>query len=145
MRKSGGGNNEKLNTGDNIIYNPKLYRQFNIKVSTNMLGNVITPLGAFINKKMTNTLENNTYREKRVEIKAPGIMTRESITEALQTGLKVVDALLPIGRGQRELIIGDRQTGKTTIAIDTIINQKSVNSDIIDVFCIYNTQISYKR
>ena len=138
------GNSEKLNTGDNIIYNPKLYKQFNIKVSTNMLGNVITPLGAFINKRINNTLENNTHREKRVEIKAPGIMTRESITEALQTGLKVVDALLPIGRGQRELIIGDRQTGKTTIAIDTIINQKSGNSDIIDVFCIY-VAIGQKR
>ena len=65
-----------------------------------------------------------TTKRKRVEIKAPGIIPRKSVTEPMQTGLKSVDGLVPIGRGQRELIIGDRQTGKTAIAIDCIINQK---------------------
>lgn len=66
-----------------------------------------------------------TDKRQRVEIKAPGIIPRKSVNEPMQTGLKAVDGLVPIGRGQRELIIGDRQTGKTAIAIDTIINQKT--------------------
>jgi F-type H+-transporting ATPase subunit alpha len=73
-----------------------------------------------------------TTETRRVELKAPGIVTRRSVHEPLQTGIKAIDAMTPIGRGQRELIIGDRQTGKTAIAIDTIINQKDT-----DVFCIY--------
>src|SRR5207237_3481392 len=64
----------------------------------------------------------------RVEVKAPGIIPRRSVHEPVQTGLKAIDALVPIGRGQRELIIGDRQTGKTALAIDTILNQKEVNA-----------------
>ena len=64
---------------------------------------------------------------KRVEVKAPGIIPRQSVNQPMQTGLKAIDSLIPIGRGQRELIIGDRQTGKTAIAIDTIINQKEIN------------------
>jgi F-type H+-transporting ATPase subunit alpha len=70
-----------------------------------------------------------------IERKAPGIITRESIHEPLQTGIKAIDALLPIGRGQRELIIGDRQTGKTTIAIDAILNQKQLNKTTL--ICVY--------
>ena len=64
---------------------------------------------------------------KRVEVKAPGIIPRQSVNEPMQTGLKAIDSLIPIGRGQRELIIGDRQTGKTAVAVDTIINQKAIN------------------
>src|SRR5207253_7120447 len=69
---------------------------------------------------------------RRIEVRAPGVVTRQSVREPLQTGIKAIDAMIPIGRGQRELIIGDRQTGKTAVAIDTIINQKGQ-----DVFCIY--------
>ena len=85
------------------------------------LGNPIDGKGEIVSKEM-----------RRVELKAPGIVARKSVHEPLQTGIKAIDAMTPIGRGQRELIIGDRQTGKTAIAIDTIINQKST-----DVFCIY--------
>jgi F-type H+-transporting ATPase subunit alpha len=76
--------------------------------------------------------EITTPHMRKIEVKAPGIMPRESVSEPLQTGLKSIDSMVPIGRGQRELIIGDRQTGKTAVAIDTIINQKHT-----DVFCIY--------
>ena len=88
-----------------------------------------------------------TDKRKRVEIKAPGIIPRKSVNEPMQTGLKAVDGLVPIGRGQRELIIGDRQTGKTAIAIDTIINQKT-NFESGDttrqLFCVY-VAIGQKR
>ena len=80
-----------------------------------------------------------TDLSRRVEIKAPGIVDRQSVHEPLQTGLKAIDSMVPIGRGQRELIIGDRQTGKTAVAIDTIINQKNT-----DVYCIY-VAIGQKR
>ena len=76
--------------------------------------------------------EIHTDKTRPVEAPAPGVMQRKSVSEPLQTGLKAIDALVPIGRGQRELIIGDRQTGKTTIAIDTILNQKGQ-----DMICIY--------
>ena len=82
----------------------------------------------------------NSSEYKRVEVKAPGIMPRQSVSEPVQTGLKAIDSLVPIGRGQRELIIGDRQTGKTSIAIDTIINQKNIhdtNDENNKLFCIY--------
>merc|ERR1712060_1034513 len=82
----------------------------------------------------------NTQNRRRVELKAPGIIPRQSVHEPMTTGLKAVDSLIPIGRGQRELIIGDRQTGKTAIAIDTILNQKSVNAsaDVKNhLYCIY--------
>ena len=69
----------------------------------------------------------NAKEKRRIELKAPGIIPRQSVFEPMQTGIKALDALVPIGRGQRELIIGDRQTGKTAVAIDTILNQKSVN------------------
>jgi F-type H+-transporting ATPase subunit alpha len=81
-----------------------------------------------------------TKEKRRVEVKAPGIIPRKSVHEPMQSGLKVVDALVPIGRGQRELIIGDRQTGKTAVAIDTIINQKSIhdgNDESNKLYCIY--------
>lgn len=72
-----------------------------------------------------------------IERKAPGVITRESVTEPLLTGYKIVDSMLPIGRGQRELIVGDRQTGKTTIAIDTILSQQYFNVYDIEVYCVY--------
>src|SRR6185312_2028133 len=76
--------------------------------------------------------ELKTKEFRKVEIKAPGIVGRQSVKEPLQTGIKAIDSMIPIGRGQRELIIGDRQTGKTAVAIDTIINQKGKG-----VYCIY--------
>merc|ERR1712070_1123001 len=93
-----------------------------------MLGRVVDGLGNAIDGK--GAIADVTQR--RVELKAPGIIVRKSVHEPMQTGLKAVDSLVPVGRGQRELIIGDRQTGKTAIAIDTIINQKGG-----DVICIY--------
>ena len=92
------------------------------------MGRVVNALGAPIDGKGPIT----TPHSRPVELKAPGIVYRKGVHEPLQTGLKAIDALVPIGRGQRELIIGDRQTGKTAIAIDTIINQKGQN-----VYCFY--------
>ncbi|MDE5592282.1 MAG: F0F1 ATP synthase subunit alpha, partial [Helicobacter sp.] len=99
-----------------------------VPVGDGLMGRVVNALGEPIDGK--GNIEVNEYRF--MEEKAPGIMARKSVHEPLQTGLKAIDALVPIGRGQRELIIGDRQTGKTTVAIDTIINQKDQ-----DVVCIY--------
>lgn len=105
-----------------------------INVGDSMLGRVITPLGEPLDGKGPLTGE---LLEMPLERKAPGVIYRQPVTQPLQTGLKAVDAMIPIGRGQRELIIGDRQTGKTAIAIDAIINQKS-NYDAGDpVYCIY--------
>jgi F-type H+-transporting ATPase subunit alpha len=103
-------------------------RIIEVPVGESMVGRVIDALGNPIDGK--GPIE--TTETRRVELKAPGIVTRLSVHEPLQTGIKCIDAMTPIGRGQRELIIGDRQTGKTAIAIDTIINQKNT-----DVFCIY--------
>ena len=105
-------------------------------VGRGMLGRVVDGLGNAIDGK--GALGEVTQR--RVEIKAPGIIVRKSVHEPMQTGLKAVDSLVPIGRGQRELIIGDRQTGKTAIAIDTIINQKSINDgndESKKLYCVY--------
>jgi len=87
-----------------------------------MLGRVVDPLGNFIDGK---PVEKGKRVYKKVDIKAPGIIERQSVFESMQTGLKAIDSMVPIGRGQRELIIGDRQTGKTAVAIDAIINQKN--------------------
>jgi len=92
-----------------------------IPVSFNMLGRVVDPLGNFIDGKPVGNVKKVF---KKVDIKAPGIIERQSVFESMQTGLKAIDSMVPIGRGQRELIIGDRQTGKTAVAIDAIINQK---------------------
>lgn len=105
-----------------------------IKVGDGLLGRVITPLGEPIDGKGDITGE---LLEMPLERKAPGVIYRQPVTQPLQTGLKAIDAMIPIGRGQRELIIGDRQTGKTAIAIDAIISQKA-NFDAGDpVYCIY--------
>ncbi len=106
----------------------RLKKLMKVPVGDAIVGRVINTLGEPIDGK--GAIEANEYRF--VEEKAPGIMARKSVHQPLQTGLKAIDALVPIGRGQRELIIGDRQTGKTTVAIDTIINQKGQ-----DVICIY--------
>ena len=94
-----------------------------VPVGKGLLGRVVDALGNPIDGK--GALKN--VKRTRVEAKAPGIMPRQSVNEPMQTGLKAIDSLIPVGRGQRELIIGDRQTGKTAIAIDTFLNQKSTN------------------
>lgn len=103
-------------------------RTVSIGVSEEIIGRVINPLGNPIDGKEAYKIE--SYRD--IERLAPGVMVRESVNQPLQTGILAIDAMVPIGRGQRELIIGDRQTGKTAIAVDTIINQKDQ-----DVICIY--------
>ncbi|RZK45349.1 MAG: F0F1 ATP synthase subunit alpha, partial [Pedobacter sp.] len=105
-----------------------------IKVGEGMLGRVVNTLGEPIDGK--GPLAGELY-EMPLERKAPGVVFREPVKEPLQTGLKAIDAMIPIGRGQRELIIGDRQTGKTAIAIDTIINQKEFYAAGKPVYCIY--------
>ncbi|MDZ4749976.1 MAG: F0F1 ATP synthase subunit alpha [Flavobacteriales bacterium] len=105
-----------------------------IKVGEGMLGRVVNALGEPIDGKGPITGE--TY-EMPLERKAPGVIYRQPVKEPLQTGIKAIDAMIPIGRGQRELIIGDRQTGKTTVAIDTIINQKEFYDAGQPVYCIY--------
>ena len=106
-----------------------------IRVNDNMLGRVINPLGQAIDGKGDIDLSNAF--EMPLDRKAPGVIYRQPVKEPLQTGIKSVDSMIPIGRGQRELIIGDRQTGKTAIAVDTIINQKSFYEAGKPVFCIY--------
>ena len=107
-----------------------------VPVGKELLGRVVDALGNPIDGKGNIESQNRS----RIEVKAPGIIPRKSVSEPMQTGLKAIDSLIPIGRGQRELIIGDRQTGKTAIAIDTIINQKSINEsgdESKKLYCIY--------
>ncbi len=107
-----------------------------VPVGKELLGRVVDGLGNPIDGK--GPLK--TTQRSRVEVKAPGIIPRQSVSEPVQTGLKALDALVPVGRGQRELIIGDRQTGKTAVAIDTFINQKEVNKGTDEskkLYCIY--------
>jgi len=113
-------------------------------VGKNLLGRVVDALGNPIDGK--GDLDKKIER-KRVDVKAPGIIPRQSVNQPMQTGLKAIDSLIPIGRGQRELIIGDRQTGKTAVAIDTIINQKEINKSGEEkdkLYCIY-VAIGQKR
>ncbi|MCF8347458.1 MAG: F0F1 ATP synthase subunit alpha [Bacteroidales bacterium] len=125
------GETEDLNEGDSV----KRTRQIaSIKVGEGLLGRVVNTLGEPIDGK--GPVSGKTY-EMPLERKAPGVIYRQPVNEPLQTGIKAVDAMIPIGRGQRELIIGDRQTGKTAIAIDTIINQKEFFEKGEPVFCIY--------
>jgi proton translocating ATP synthase F1 alpha subunit len=111
------GNDRLIKEGDRVKATKKLLQ---FPVGVNLLGRIVDPLGNPLDGK-------GPLKAKKfisIEVKAPGIITRKSVHEPMQTGVKCVDSLVPIGRGQRELIIGDRQTGKTTIAIDAILNQK---------------------
>jgi len=134
------GNDREIQEGDTVTRTGAIV---DVPIGEEMLGRVFDALG--------NPIDGlgpvKTTKRKRVEIKAPGIIPRKSVNEPMQTGLKAVDGLVPIGRGQRELIIGDRQTGKTAIAIDTIINQKT-NFNTGDtqkqLFCVY-VAIGQKR
>ena len=115
-----------------------------VPVGKALLGRVVDALGNPIDGKGALT---GKVERKRVEVKAPGIIPRQSVSEPMQTGLKAIDSLIPVGRGQRELIIGDRQTGKTAVAIDTIINQKSINQSNDEkkkLYCVY-VAIGQKR
>jgi len=114
-----------------------------VPVGKGLLGRVVDALGNPIDGKGPI----KSAERKRVDVKAPGIIPRKSVNEPMATGLKAIDALIPIGRGQRELIIGDRQTGKTAIALDTILNQKSLNAQTdekIKLYCVY-VAIGQKR
>ena len=119
------GDDSYIKEGDTV---KRTKRIFEVPVGDGVVGRVVNPLGQPIDGKgpIKSTLS------RKVEIKAPGIVGRQSVKEPLQTGIKAIDSMVPIGRGQRELIIGDRQTGKTAVAVDTIINQKGKG-----VTCIY--------
>ncbi len=119
------GEANKIKEGDEV---KRTGRIVDVPVGEALLGRVVNALG----EPIDGLGPLDTALRRKVEIKAPGIMPRKSVHEPLQTGLKAIDSMVPIGRGQRELIIGDRQTGKTAVAIDTIINQKNT-----DVHCIY--------
>lgn len=125
------GSSEKIKEGYIVR---RTHRIASIRVGEGMLGRVIDPLGNPIDTDAPITGE---LTEMPLERKAPGVIYRQPVNEPLQTGLKAVDAMIPIGRGQRELIIGDRQTGKTSIAIDTIINQRANYEAGKPVYCIY--------
>jgi F-type H+-transporting ATPase subunit alpha len=123
------GNDRAVMQGDVVI---RTYEIMSIPLSLNMFGRVIDGLGHDLTKNSSEYLK-DVENSAKIDSKAIGIIERKSVSEPMQTGVKLVDSLIPIGCGQRELIIGDRQTGKTTIAIDTIINQK-LNGFL---YCIY--------
>jgi len=127
------GDDSVISQGDFVKTLGKLV---DVEVGDYLLGHVTDGLGHIIDTEEAVKTTEDTVR-KNVERKAPGVITRLSVTEPMLTGYKVIDSMLPIGRGQRELIIGDRQTGKSTLAIDTIINQKFTNAEEIEVFCVY--------
>ncbi len=126
------GEYENIREGDTV---KRTNRISEVPVGEPLIGRVVNPLGKPLDGK--GPIQSEHFR--KIEIKAPGIVKRQPVKEPLQTGIKAIDAMIPIGRGQRELIIGDRQIGKTQIALDTIINQKDS-----DVFCIY-VAIGQKR
>ena len=135
------GDDKSIKEGDTVKRTGSIV---DVPVGKELLGRVVDALGNPIDGK--ENLEKNIKR-KRVEVKAPGIIPRKSVGEPMQTGLKAIDSLIPVGRGQRELIIGDRQTGKTAVAIDTIINQKKINESDDEkkkLYCIY-VAIGQKR
>ena len=135
------GSDSSISEGDEVR---RLGEIVDVPVGKSLLGRVVNPLGEPIDGK--GPLKNITER-RRVDVKAPGIIPRKSVHEPVQTGLKAIDALIPVGRGQRELIIGDRQTGKTAVAIDTILNQKAVNAgddEKAKLYCVY-VAIGQKR
>ena len=134
------GNDTGIKEGDTVKRTGEIV---DVSVGKELLGRVVDGLGNPIDGKGTI----NAKEKRRIELKAPGIIPRQSVFEPMQTGIKALDALVPIGRGQRELIIGDRQTGKTAVAVDTILNQKSVNQSKNEkdkLYCIY-VAIGQKR
>jgi len=135
------GEDQEIREGDSV---KRTKRIVDVPVGKELLGRVVDALGNPIDGKP----EIKTNQRNRVEVKAPGIIPRQSVCEPMATGIKAIDSLVPIGRGQRELIIGDRQTGKTTIAIDTILNQKKINEQATreseKLYCIY-VAIGQKR
>ena len=134
------GDTEKIKEGDAVKRTGKIVE---VPVGKGLLGRVVDALGRPIDGK--GELQNVEYRQ--VEIKAPGIIARQSVSEPMQTGIKAIDSLIPIGRGQRELIIGDRQTGKTAIVVDTIINQAPAHlgsDEKQKLYCVY-VAIGQKR
>ncbi len=122
---------DDINEGDTV---KRTKRIASVRVSEAMIGRVINTIGETVDGK--GPIEGETF-EMPLERKAPGVIFRQPVEQPLQTGIKAIDSMIPIGRGQRELIIGDRQTGKTAIAIDTIINQKSFYDAGDPVYCIY--------
>ena len=135
------GDDRQIKEGDTVKRTKSIV---DVPVGKELLGRVVDGLGNPIDGK--GSLPSKINR-KRVEVKAPGIIPRKSVNEPMQTGLKAIDSLIPVGRGQRELIIGDRQTGKTAVAIDTIINQKEINKSGDEkkkLYCIY-VAIGQKR
>ena len=135
------GDDRKIKEGDIVKRTNAIV---DVPVGKELLGRVVDGLGNPIDGK--GTLSSKIER-KRVEVKAPGIIPRQSVSEPMQTGLKSIDTLIPVGRGQRELIIGDRQTGKTAVAIDAIINQKKINESNDEkkkLYCVY-VAIGQKR
>ncbi|MFZ3034987.1 MAG: F0F1 ATP synthase subunit alpha [Parvibaculum sp.] len=134
------GNDRDIKEGDTVKRTGSIV---DVPVGKGLLGRVVDPLGNPIDGKGPIVSD----ERRRVDVKAPGIIPRKSVHEPMQTGLKAIDALIPIGRGQRELIIGDRQTGKTAIAIDAILNQKPLNQGDDEgskLYCIY-VAIGQKR
>ena len=134
------GDDRGIKEGDTVKRTQKIVE---VPVGKGLLGRVVDALGNPIDGK--GPIQSSESR--RIEVKAPGIIPRKSVSEPMQTGLKALDALVPVGRGQRELIIGDRQTGKTAVAIDTIINQKAINQSDDEskkLYCIY-VAIGQKR
>ena len=125
------GSANSLKEGDTV---KRTGRIASVQVGKGMLGRVVDTLGIPIDGK--GPIEGDLY-EMPIERKAPGVIYRQPVTEPLQTGIKAIDSMIPVGRGQRELVIGDRQTGKTTVCIDTIINQKEFYDKGEPVFCIY--------
>ena len=135
------GDDRKIKEGDTIKRTGSIV---DVPAGKELLGRVVDGLGNPIDGKGS---LGKQVKRRRVEVKAPGIIPRQSVSEPMQTGLKAIDSLIPIGRGQRELIIGDRQTGKTAVAIDTIINQKSINESGDEkkkLYCVY-VAIGQKR
>jgi F-type H+/Na+-transporting ATPase subunit alpha len=136
------GEDRNISEGDTI---KRTGRIMECPVGKGLLGRVVDGLGMPIDGK--GPLSEKETQQARVEVKAPGIIARQSVSEPMETGLKSIDALVPIGRGQRELIIGDRQTGKTAIAVDAILNQKKAhdeNNEKDKLFCVY-VAIGQKR
>jgi F-type H+-transporting ATPase subunit alpha len=125
------GPSDEIKEGDTI---KRTNRIASIKVGEGLLGRVVNTLGQPIDGK--GPIQGDLY-EMPIERKAPGVIYRQPVTEPLQTGIKAIDAMIPVGRGQRELVIGDRQTGKTAVCIDTILNQKEFYDAGEPVFCIY--------